>query len=111
MLNEKDKIKESKKKSSNKVIAAAKASDIDRDNMKQSLSKKRAQDRLDDEYSDISNRDKDQDDLNRLLSNAANIPGSLSTTVSQSVVASLSTRSISPQPTTILSRLRTKTPA
>jgi hypothetical protein len=59
-LNEKDEIKESRKKSSKEILAAARALDIDCNNIKQSLSKKQAVDDLDDdEYSDISNEGDD----------------------------------------------------
>src|SRR5277367_253609 len=77
VLNEKDEIKESRKKSSKEILAAARASDIDRDNMKRSLSQKRAVDDLDDdddEYSDISDeRDNiHENSLDIQLSNVSN---------------------------------------
>jgi hypothetical protein len=95
-LNEKDGIKESRKKSYKEILAAARASDIDRDNMKRSLIKKRAVDNLDDdEYSDISNEGDNihENSLNIQLSN-----------VSNSVLESQSPYSTSlPQPTKISS--------
>jgi hypothetical protein len=104
VLNEKDEIKESRKKSSEEILAAARASDIDRDNMKRSLSKKRAVDDLDDdEYSDISDEGDDihENSLDIQLSN-----------VSDSVLASQSPYSTSsPQPTKTSSPQSTTSPS
>jgi hypothetical protein len=106
VLNEKDEIKESRKKSSEEILAAARASDIDRDNMKRSLSQKRAVDDLDDdddEYSDISDERDDihENSLDIQLSN-----------VSNSVLASQSPYStLSPQPTTTSSPQSTASPS
>ena len=103
-MNEKDEIKESRKKSSEEILAAARASDIDRDNMKRSLSKKRAVDDLDDdEYSDISDEGDDihEDSLDIQLSN-----------VSNSILASQSPYSTSlPQPTKASSPQSTASPS
>jgi hypothetical protein len=114
ILNEKDEIRESRKKTSDEIIAAAKALDINCDNIKQSLSKKRARDGLDDEYSDISNKEQDdiyKDNLDNTLSNAVNIPYSLLATSSLSVLALQSPSSISLQLTKSLLRSYTYKPA
>jgi hypothetical protein len=88
ILNEKDQIKESRKKSADEIEAAAKASNVDRDNMKRSISEKRARDGdSSDEYSDISS-DEHDNKLDKLISNAADILASLSSTASSSVLTS-----------------------
>lgn len=100
ILNEKDQMKESRKKSSNEIEAAAKASNVDRDNMKRSISEKRARDGdSSDEYSDISGNEHGSDiynnELGGLISSTTNIPASPSPAAS-----SQSPRSASQQPTT-----------
>jgi hypothetical protein len=114
ILNEKDQIKENRKKSSDEIEAVAKASNVDCDNMKRSISEKRAQDSdSSDEYSDISDNEHGDNihnnKLEELISNAADIPASLSSTAS-SIPISQSPRSALPQPTT-LSLSRSRTPA
>jgi hypothetical protein len=81
ILNEKDQIKESRKKSSDEIEAAAKASNVDCDNMKHSISEKRARDSdSSDEYSDISgdkyNNNIHNNRLDEFISNVADIPAS-----------------------------------
>ena len=102
ILNEKDQIKKSRKKSANEIEAAAKASNVDRDNMKRSISEKRARDGdSSDEYSDISSNEHDNE-LNELISNAADILASLLFIASSSVPTSQSLRSALLQPITPL---------
>jgi hypothetical protein len=115
ILSEKDQIKDSRKKSSNEIEAAAKASNVDRDNMKRSISEKKARDGdSSDEYSDISGDEHGDNihnnELEELISNATDIPASPSSTTSSSTLISQSPGSALPQPTTP-SLSRSHTPA
>jgi hypothetical protein len=108
VLNKKDKLKEQRKKSLDEIEAAALASKIDCDNMKRSISEKRAWDGSDNEYSDISNEEQaniHNDDLGESLFNAVGILASLSTSLSSTAL--LSSGSASPQPTANVLRLHT----
>jgi hypothetical protein len=73
ICKEKDNLKEARKKLANEIEAEARASAIDRENMKRSISEKRAQDSGSlDEYSDISNDELD-DEQNEPTSNTTRV--------------------------------------